>query len=219
MILCFLQGKMYEKCVEFFKILAKFFKRATLQKRITAKQISRMRICAYDGEIKIIKSNLDAKLAVQEILKETVVGFDTESRPAFKKGEYYPPSIVQIACKDKVYIFQLDNTGVVDPIIPIFECPEITKVGAAVSNDVKNLQKLESFEANGFYDLGIFSKILHIPYTGLKNLSAIFLRVRISKSERLTDWKAGSLTEDQVRYAATDAWVSRAIFIKMLEYL
>ena len=99
---------MYEKCLEFFKILAKFFKRATLQKRITVKQIFRMRICAYDGEVKIIKSHLDAKLAVQEILKETVVGFDTESRPAFKKGEYYPPSVVQIACKDTVYIFQLD---------------------------------------------------------------------------------------------------------------
>ena len=96
---------MYEKCVGFFKILAKFFKRATLQKRITAKQISRMRNCAYDGEIKIIKSCLDAKFAVQEILKETVVGFDTESKPAFKKGEYYPPSVIQIACKDKVYIF------------------------------------------------------------------------------------------------------------------
>ena len=210
---------MYEKCVEFFKILAKFFKRATLQKRITAKQISRMRICAYDGEIEIIKSELNAKLAVQEILKESVVGFDTESRPAFKKGEYYPPSVIQIACKDKVYIFQLDCIGRLAPIIPVFERPEITKVGAAISNDVKNLQKLENFDASGFYDLGIFSKMLCIPYTGLKNLAAIFLRVRISKSERLTDWKAGSLTEDQVRYAATDAWVSRAIFIKMLEYL
>ena len=210
---------MYEKCVGFFKILAKFFKRATLQKRITAKQISRMRNCAYDGEIKIIKSCLDAKFAVQEILKETVVGFDTESKPAFKKGEYYPPSVIQIACKDKVYIFQLDCIGRLSPIIPVFECPEITKVGAAISNDVKNLQKLENFEASGFYDLGTFSKMLRIPYTGLRNLAAIFLRVRISKSERLTDWKARSFTQDQVRYAATDAWVSRAIFIKMLEYL
>jgi ribonuclease D len=166
----------------------------------------------------VIESPDAARAVVTEIASEEILGFDIESKPAFKKGEFYPPSIVQLAGRSKVYIFKLAKIGGISSLIPIFENENIAKVGAAVNHDICNLCKMENFEPRTFHDLGVFSRKLKIAHTGLRNLAAIFLRVRISKRSQLTDWSQENLTPQQVLYAATDAWISREIFMKMARY-
>jgi ribonuclease D len=199
--------------------ILKYFKRMVLQKRITPKQISRMPLKVFSGEIVFIEDTDTAKSVIGEILSEKFLGFDIESKPAFSKGESYVPSLIQIATSAKVYLFKLEKIGGLAPLKPVLEKKDIIKVGASIDHDIKNLFKIEKFDAQGFYDLGLFSKRLKVVHTGLRNLAAIFLRIRISKKSQLTDWTQKVLTPQQILYAATDAWISREIFLKMLKYL
>ncbi|MDR3144247.1 MAG: 3'-5' exonuclease domain-containing protein 2 [Puniceicoccales bacterium] len=209
---------MYEFYKSWIKNVTAFFRRMALQKRITPKQISRLPLVLYSGPITVISDSRSAANAVTSILSEKILGFDIESKPAFRKGESYAPSLIQFAGKSNVYIFKLGKIGGLSLLKPILENAGIVKVGVAVSYDVQNLLKIEKFEGRGFYDLGTFSRKLRVVHTGLRNLAAIFLRVRISKKSQLTDWSRENLTAQQISYAATDAWISREIFIKMSRY-
>ncbi|MDR1595323.1 MAG: 3'-5' exonuclease domain-containing protein 2 [Puniceicoccales bacterium] len=199
--------------------IVKNIRRLALQKRITPKQISRMPLTTYDGEIVVVRDASSAETSVDVLLQENILGFDIESRPAFSKGESYAPSLMQLAGRNRVYIFMLSKIGGLSPLKPVLEDDRIAKVGAAVDHDIQNLFKIEKFDARGFNDLGTLSKQLKIVHTGLRNLAAIFLRLRISKKSQLTDWSQEILTPHQITYAATDAWVSREIFVKMTKYL
>lgn len=166
----------------------------------------------------MVSNEVSASQAVKNILQERVLGFDIESKPAFRKGEFYLPSLMQIATKDKVYLFQLPHVEGLKWLKVFLEDAKITKVGAGVRHDIVNLQKLETFSPQNFCDLGDLSHRLGVVQTGLRNLAGIFLKERISKSSQLTDWSNETLTPQQIVYAATDAWVSREIFFKMSKY-
>jgi ribonuclease D len=192
--------------------ILKYFKRMVLQKRITPKQIFRMPLKVFGGEIVLIEDTDRAKSVIGEILSEKLLGFDIESKPAFSKGESYVPSLIQIATSAKVYLFKFEKIGRLAPLKPVLEKKDIIKVGASIDHDIKNLFKMEKFDAQGFYDLGLFSKRLKVIHTGLRHLAVIFLRIRISKKSQLTDWMQKVLTPQQILYATTDAWISREIF-------
>ncbi|MDR2737316.1 MAG: 3'-5' exonuclease domain-containing protein 2 [Puniceicoccales bacterium] len=189
-----------------------------LQKHITPKQIARLPLKLYEGEVVVVQDIDVAEAAVTELLSEPVLGFDIESKPAFTKGESYVPSLMQLAGRTKVCLFRLNKIGGLGPLKKILENEDIAKVGVAVDNDIQNLRKGWSFTPRGFHDLGTFSKRLKVVHTGLRNLAAIFLHARVSKKSQLTDWSQEVLTQQQISYAATDAWISREIFLKMAQY-
>ncbi|MDR1401842.1 MAG: 3'-5' exonuclease domain-containing protein 2 [Puniceicoccales bacterium] len=209
---------MYELYKNWMRNFINYFRKMALQKRVTAKQIARLPLIFYGGEIMVVDDVAAAKLAVEELLAEEVLGFDIESKPAFRKGESYAPSLLQFAGKKRVYLFMLWKIGGLSPLKPILENEAICKVGIAIDYDVQNLFKIEKFTPRGFYDLATFSRELRVAHTGLRNLAAIFLRGRISKGSQLTDWSRERLTPQQISYAATDAWASREIFFKMSKY-
>lgn len=185
-------------------------------KKISKEAILRLPVCAYQGEIILVNTETLAQQAVQEIQETTLVGFDTESRPAFSKGEKYPPSLIQVATEHKVYIFQLPKIGQLRYLKPFLENAKIEKVGIAIHDDVIKLRDIESFRAAGFRDISEHTRALGIEQTGLRNLCAIFLGCRISKSSQVTDWSQERLSARQLIYAATDAWMSRRLYLEVL---
>jgi ribonuclease D len=189
--------------------------RLSLPKRISKEKILRLPLVSYDGEIMVVDTVSGAHCAVAELKREKVLGFDSESKPAFQKGEAYHPSIIQLAGADKVYLFQLNKIGGLEPLKAVLESDSVMKVGVGVCHDIARLNGLSDFKANNFFDLGELSNRLGVTHTGLRNLAAIFLKKRISKCAQLSDWSQPELTDKQKIYAATDAWISRLLYLKM----
>ncbi len=171
----------------------------------------------FEGDIQVISSDEDTAAAVAHLKQEKLLGFDTETRPSFQKGQNYPPALLQLASSSKVYLFQLLQLKELDPILSILSDHAICKAGVAIRDDIRKLQEFHSFKPGGFLELSNPTQRAGIVNTGLRSLAGIFLQIRISKGAQVSNWSRKNLTESQIRYAATDAWVSRQICERLLE--
>ena len=151
------------------------------------------------------------------IHEEALLGFDTETRPSFKRGENHPVALLQLASETDAFLFQLRDLGLPDPLKEIFEDESVLKIGVAIHDDIKALQQKSEFQPNGFVDLADIARRFGIITTGLRNLTGIVLKSRISKRYQLSNWNRKILDEHQQLYAATDAWVCREIYLQMME--
>ena len=186
-----------------------------LPKKITSEEIRKYPLFSYGGKVAIVQSLEDTQQAITKLLKCSVLGFDTETRPVFKKGRSNPTSLIQLAGGKGVYLFQLNRIETIEPLLPLFENAEIVKTGIGIADDIKALQKIHPFEPKGFVDSASLSSSLGIINTGLRPLVALLLKKRISKGAQTSNWAANQLRESQIRYAATDAWVSRELYCKL----
>ena len=182
--------------------------------KLSKTEINSLPLRYYNGAIRIIQTAEQAKDACAILIKEKVLGFDTETRPAFKKGQSYLPSLLQLAGTKVVYLFQLSQCGLTDSIIILLSNVNIIKSGVAINQDLTELQQILNFEPAGFVDLGDIARSKGLPHHGLRGLAAYLLKFRISKSGRTSNWSANQLTKKQIKYAATDAWVGRELYLK-----
>ncbi len=182
---------------------------------ISKDEINRLPMRQYEGSIHLIRTPAEAEQAAAELKKETLLGFDTETRPAFRVGESYLPSLLQLATGKEVFIIQIKLTGLTKGLCGILSSPDIIKTGVSIRSDVGELRKLASFEPAGFIELAEHAKKAHIKNLGLRGLAALLLGFRVSKREQTSNWSKNELTESQLRYAATDAWVGREIYLHM----
>ena len=181
---------------------------------ITEEEMNRLPRKEFDGEIFLIDT-LDKLDQAMPILKgENLLGFDTETRPSFKKGKNYEVALLQLANADRAFLFRLNHIGIPDALKDLMEDPNVLKIGLALRDDLAGLKRLDSFEPAGFIDLQDMASENSVPHNGLKKLAAKFLKYRISKSrsKRLSNWEADRLGPKQVRYAATDAWVCYELY-------
>lgn len=185
------------------------------QKEMTKEAVNELPIQRYEGKIAIIANEEQAKEAIQEIARAPVIGFDTETKPAFRKGEYNSVSLLQIATEDIVYLFRLNLIGFPTALATIFEDPSIIKTGISIRDDIKEMTKIRDFEPRNILELNTVAKELEIRHAGVRRLAAIFLGVRISKAQQTTNWEREVLTPQQLVYAATDAWVCLEIYKKL----
>lgn len=183
--------------------------------RIDKEALNQLPRLTYMGKVEIVSTPEAAERACAALMQERVLGFDTETRPAFTKGESFLPALTQLAGEQCVYLFQHKLMGTIAPLLPIFSNSEVMKVGVALHDDIKGLQQIESFEARGFVELSQFTTPLGIINTGLRPLCGIFLGGRISKGAQVSNWARTELQQAQITYAATDAWVSRELFLKL----
>ncbi|MDR3317728.1 MAG: 3'-5' exonuclease domain-containing protein 2 [Puniceicoccales bacterium] len=202
-----------ENILRALKILPKY------PRKISKVKLQDLPVKFYDGVISLINTEESAQQAAAEIMRESILGFDTESKPAFTKGEKYLPSIVQIATSTGAYIFQLAKIGQLKFLKPIFESESLLKVGIAIRDDVLKLRDIENFKPAGFKDISDLTRSLGVHQTGLRNLSGIFLKCRISKVSQTTDWSQERLSTRQLTYAATDAWISRDLYLEVQKLL
>ena len=182
--------------------------------KLSKTEINSLPLRYFNGPIQIIQTAEQAKEACAILMKEKVLGFDTETRPAFNKGQSYLPSILQMAGTNVVYLFQLSKCGLTDSIINLLSNVGIIKSGVAINQDLIELQQISNFEPAGFIDLGDIARSKGLPHHGLRGLAAYLLNFRISKSGRTSNWSANQLTKKQIKYAATDAWLGRELYLK-----
>ena len=186
-------------------------------KAISRAEMSELPIRRYEGPVHIVATQPDLAQAMQDILQESIVGFDTETRPAFRVGESYLPSLVQFASARAVYLWQAQQQDLFDAMREILSSEKITKVGVSVTDDLRNLKKLFGFDERSVLDLGKVAKRHGLKQTGVRNLAGIFLGTRIPKGATTTNWAARRLTPQQITYAATDAWVCRELYLRFRE--
>ena len=182
------------------------------KRKISKAQINKLPLIAWEGEIKILESPEEMQAAAAVLANESHLGFDTETRPSFEKGDHYPPALIQLASEQCVYLFRISKTETFDPLVPILESPDILKTGVAIENDVKELRAMEDFTPSGFVEIADITVKLGYENRGLRALAGLLLKGRISKSAQVSNWARPELDNKQVRYAATDAWISREIY-------
>ena len=182
--------------------------------RISREEMSELPIRRYEGSVRLVAKPADLQRAMHDICRESVVGFDIETRPAFRPGESYLPSLVQFATAGAVYLMQVQQRDYSAVMQEIFSSEKITKAGVSVADDLRNLKKLFEFKENAVVDLGKVAKRHGLKQTGVRNLAGIFLGTRIPKGAKTTNWAARRLTPQQIAYAATDAWVCRELYLR-----
>jgi len=179
------------------------------------KELNKLPLRYWTGPIMVV-SEADNPPEIINILKEEkTLGFDTETRPAFKKGQHFPPSLLQLSTADIVFIFQLSKLGLPKSVQDILSSKEIIKVGVSLNYDIRELKKISDFAQHGFVELAGMAKKLGIKNNGLRGLCGTLLGFRISKSARTSNWSRKKLHSSQIRYAATDAWVGRELYLRM----
>ena len=169
-------------------------------------------VLQYTGPIHLVTTPDELERAMADLRHERVVGFDTEKRPTFRKGEVHAPSLVQFATARGAYLLQLARLDCTAALTGIFENSKIVKTGIAISRDLFELKAIFPFEVQNVVDLGDVVARHGFKQTGLRNLAGTFLHGRITKGARTTNWANPHLTHSQIRYAATDAWICRELY-------
>lgn len=181
---------------------------------ITRERMAALPMRRYEGEVSLVTTAEALETAVADIAAEAVAGFDTETRPAFRKGEVYAPSLVQIATARRVYLFPLRWAGAHRALAGVLGEARLVKAGVAVAHDLRTLKGVFAFDERNVVDLGLLARRSGMEQTGLRNLVGIFLGYRIAKGAKTTNWAAAQLTAAQITYAATDAWACRELYLR-----
>ncbi|MDO8952296.1 MAG: 3'-5' exonuclease [Draconibacterium sp.] len=182
------------------------------KENITKEELTDLPLKWFEGEIVVVDNVEKLVKAVKILSKAKVIGFDTETKPAFKKGVFNKVALLQLSVKKHAFLFRLNRIGLPAEICKILANPEIVKSGVAINDDIKALNKIKAFIPKGFIELQDHAKSLGITDFSLKKLAAITCGFRISKGQQLSNWEAEELTEAQQIYAATDAWAALEIF-------
>ncbi len=187
------------------------------KKQITKEEILNYPIGKFEGKIVLVDQENQIAEAIKEIAQEKIIGLDTETKPSFTKGTSYKTSLIQIATSNKVFLFRLNKIGFPLGLAKIFESKKIQKIGIAVGQDLKEIRgQFFHFNSHEIIDLNILCKNIGFENIGAKNLSAMILGFSISKRQQTSNWEAQELSLAQIDYAATDAWICREIFIKLM---
>lgn len=170
---------------------------------------------AFAGEIVVVEDEDALTRACAELRTQSIIGFDTETRPSFKAGVVHRVALLQLSTEKRCYLIRLCKVRLERQLVRILESPEIVKVGADVNNDLRTLQKLRRFRAEGFVDLQSIVGEWGIAEKSVRKMAAIILGTRVSKAQRLSNWEAAQLTDAQQLYAATDAWICLEMYLTL----
>ncbi|HEX7014975.1 MAG TPA: 3'-5' exonuclease [Cyclobacteriaceae bacterium] len=182
---------------------------------ITHEEIGNLPLKAYSGKVELIRNAQDLPSVMAEIRRHEVVGFDTETRPSFRKGQLYKVSLLQLAVPNYVFLIRLQHTGITPELVSFLESGDILKTGVGIRDDLHALHRLKPFVPAGFVDLVPLAREAGLKVESVKKLTGLVLGFRISKSAQTSNWEARNLTQKQIEYAATDAWVCLELYYKL----
>jgi ribonuclease D len=185
---------------------------------ITPQELEKLEFASFPGRIIVIDTvGAEFNRAIAYLRSQKVIGFDTETRPTFSPAKpRYSVSLLQLSGPDKAFLFRLNKMGLHRRLCNLLASEKVIKVGAAIHDDIRGLQKLREFIPASFVDLQKIVWEWGIRDKSVKKMAAIILGIRISKTQQLSNWEAETLSESQCKYAATDAWVCREMYKKLL---
>jgi ribonuclease D len=187
---------------------------AAIPRSISREAMAQLPIRRYEGKVCLVATPEDLEEALDDLRQESAVGFDTETRPAFKKGESHLPCLVQAATARAVYLFQLRRVEVFPVVAELLSEARTIKAGVSLADDLRALKKVFPFEEENMLDLGHVARRRGFEQTGVRNLAGILLGFRIPKGTKTSNWAARELSAQQITYAATDAWACRELFLR-----
>ena len=179
---------------------------------ISKEAIAELPQAAFEGRIIMINSPLDCRKAIKYLMTQPVIGFDTETRPSFHKGNPHKVALLQLSTADQCFLIRLNRTGLTPEIKELMESDKVLKVGLSIKDDIHSLSALEPINPGNIVELQTFVKDYEIADNSLQKVYAIIFNERISKGQRLTNWEAETLTEAQQAYAALDAYACLKIY-------
>ncbi|MBN2777800.1 MAG: 3'-5' exonuclease domain-containing protein 2 [Bacteroidales bacterium] len=190
----------------------------TFEPNISNEEVQNLPLFTYDRDFVIVDSIESYRQIIPELFLDRILGFDTETKPSFKKGVANQKSValLQLSNASKTFLFRLNKFELQKEVIMLLSDPSFIKVGVSIRDDIKSLRKLHNFEPGGFIELQDLVKEYGLEVFSLKKIAAVTLGLRISKAQQLSNWEADELNEKQVKYAATDSWISREIYLKLL---
>jgi len=186
-----------------------------LKPQLSREELQSLSLFNHEGRYEIIESIPEALKAIEDLKKASTLGFDTETRPSFRKGEFHKVALLQLANYECCYLFRLNRIPFLPELREILEDKDIKKVGVAIRDDLIALNKRGNFVPEGFIDLAEITRTSKSESLGLRSLCGMYLNLRLSKGAKVTNWESPVLTPAQARYAANDAFVSLLIFEKM----
>lgn len=187
---------------------------------LSRRQIADSELPNYRGvsmaDITVVVSPEKADSARTVLLAAPVVGFDTESKPTFRKGEISTgPHLVQLAMDHHVYLFPVSFEANHAALKDILGSPDVAKVGFGLGNDRSALRSRLAIELNNVLDLGeVLRGPGHRGTVGAKVAVAHYFGEKLIKSKRVgtSNWASRVLDERQLLYAANDAHVALKIY-------
>lgn len=185
---------------------------------VTPQDIEKLEYASFPGKIYVIDSvGAEFNRAIAYLRAQKVIGFDTETRPTFTPGQpQYGVALLQLSGPDRAYLFRVKTMGMHRRLCNLMASDKVLKVGAAIHDDIRGLQRLHHFEPAGFVDLQKIVCEWGIRDKSVKKMAAIIMGFRISKTQQLSNWEAERLSDAQCMYAATDAWVCREMYLKLM---
>lgn len=186
--------------------------RKLIYNKVDKAMISQLKRVEFYGKIYVVTSPVEAEHVVDYLLSQPILGFDTETRPAFEKGKRYYCSLLQVSTRTDCFLFRLNKTGLCPAVVRLLGDEQVTKVGLAWNNDMLSLRQLGNFKSGRFIDLQDMVRELGIEDQSLVKIYANLFGERISKAERLSNWERSELTDKQMEYAAIDAWACVRIY-------
>ena len=193
--------------------------RKLIYNKIDKATIGKLKKVVFYGRIIVVYTDQEAEKAVDYLLSQPILGFDTETRPAFEKGKHYKCALLQVAAKNCCFLFRLNQLGMCSAVRRLLSDTKVTKVGLAWNNDLLSLRQLGPFDTGTFIDLQDIVKEIGIEDQSLVKIYANLFNERISKTDRLSNWERDVLKDSQKVYAAIDAWACIRIYeeIKRLQ--
>lgn len=194
-------------------------KQQVIQQRYDKTILATLPIEAFKGKIVVINRISDVKKAVSYLMQQHILGFDTETKPSFRKGKTNKVALLQVATHDVAFLFQLNATGITDDIVKLLEDKTITKVGLSLSDDMRALLQRRKFKPGDFIDVQDLVKKIGIEDMSLQKIYANLFGMKISKTKQLSNWNTENLDDKQRKYAALDAYACIRIYEKVMELL
>jgi ribonuclease D len=188
----------------------------TIYNKYDKAQISSLPVAQFPGRIIVILTPGETEKAVRYLLSQPILGFDTETRPSFKRGHQHKVSLLQVSTPDTCFLFRLNHTGLTPALINLLEDRTVKKIGLSWHDDVNSLNKIGEFKTGSFIDIQDLVRELGIEDLSLQKLYANLFNQKISKRQQLSNWEADILSDKQKMYAATDAWACIMIYEEII---